>query len=100
MAMMMIASVSEMKNTLSALLDKVKAGETVLIVDRGRPVARLEPATAGEEPDDLRLARLERNGIIRRGRGPSKARATYKAPRLKSGVSIVETLLEERRSGR
>jgi prevent-host-death family protein len=34
---------AEAKNTLSALIDGVKGGSPVLIVDRGRPVARLEP---------------------------------------------------------
>ena len=39
------ASISEAKNQLSALIDSVKAGGAVLIVDRGRPVARLEAVT-------------------------------------------------------
>jgi len=33
------------KDGLSALLDRVKAGETILIMDRGVPVAGLEPPT-------------------------------------------------------
>ena len=37
------ASITETKNSLSALLDLVKQGESVLIMDRNRPVARLEP---------------------------------------------------------
>ena len=50
---MKIASVTEAKNNLSALIDGLKGGSPVLIVDRGRPVARLEPVTAGleAEPD-------------------------------------------------
>jgi len=36
------ATITEVKNHLSAFLDKVKHGEAVLITDRGRPVARLE----------------------------------------------------------
>jgi prevent-host-death family protein len=36
------ASVTEVKNNLSALIDGVQGGSPVLIVDRGRPVARLE----------------------------------------------------------
>src|SRR3989442_1226313 len=38
-----VASISEAKNRLSALIDHVRAGDTVVIVDRGIPVARLEP---------------------------------------------------------
>ncbi len=36
------ANVTEAKNNLSALIDGLKSGSSVLIVDRGRPVARLE----------------------------------------------------------
>ena len=39
------ASITEAKNRLSALIDGLKRGSPVLIVDRGRPVARLEPVT-------------------------------------------------------
>src|SRR6267378_1495429 len=46
---MKTASITEAKNNLSALIDGLKSGSPVLIVDRGRPVARLEPATAGHE---------------------------------------------------
>ncbi|MGC1412982.1 MAG: type II toxin-antitoxin system Phd/YefM family antitoxin [Acetobacteraceae bacterium] len=50
---MKIASITEAKNSLSALIDGLRAGSPVLIVDRGRPVARLEPVTgsAQDEPD-------------------------------------------------
>jgi antitoxin (DNA-binding transcriptional repressor) of toxin-antitoxin stability system len=43
------ASITQTKNGLSALIDGLKGGEPVLIVDRGRPVARPEPVTAGED---------------------------------------------------
>ena len=35
------ASLTETKNSLSALVDQVRHGETVLIFDRGRAVAKL-----------------------------------------------------------
>ena len=41
------ASITEAKNNLSALIDSVKGGSPVLIVDRGRPVARLERCADG-----------------------------------------------------
>jgi antitoxin (DNA-binding transcriptional repressor) of toxin-antitoxin stability system len=43
------ASITQTKNSLSALIDGLKGGEPVLIVDLGRPVARLEPVTGAEE---------------------------------------------------
>lgn len=95
------ATITEAKNGLSALIDRVKAGETVLILDRGRPVARLEPATQMDDSDG-RLARLERAGLIRRGIGapPTVEMLARLRPSLPPGVSIVEDILEERREGR
>ena len=60
------ASITEAKNQLSALIAGLKSGSPVLIVDRGRPVARLEPVMGGPDCDpDGRLARLIRDGIVR-----------------------------------
>jgi len=99
-------SITEAKNRLSALIDGIKGGSPVLIVDRGRPVARLEPVTSGGKGDDHdgRLARLIREGIVRPGQ-PGKtplSRSLFTAPppRPKDGASVVAALLEERREGR
>jgi len=97
-----VVTITEAKNRLSALLDQVRAGETVLIVDRDVPVARLISALA-ERPDDLdgRLARLERAGIIRRGTGTvAREILDQPPPKPRGGASAVAALLEERRSGR
>ncbi len=40
---MIQAKISELKNSLSAYLRQVKSGESVLILDRDTPVARLVP---------------------------------------------------------
>lgn len=50
------------------MLDEVKAGETVVITDRGTPVARLERIPTAVD-DHGRLTRLERAGLLRRGTG-------------------------------
>ena len=96
------ASITEVKNQLSALIDEVRNGDTVLILDRGRPVARLESAVAGSESDaDGRIARLERQGLVRRGAIPQgKPRLPKRLPRAKDGASLLKALLEERREGR
>ncbi len=99
---MIVATVTEAKNRLSALLDRVRAGETVLIVDRGVPVARLESAAA-TEPDQLdgRLARLERAGLIRRGTGTlPREIIEEEPPALLRDADAVAMLIEERREGR
>jgi prevent-host-death family protein len=91
------ATITEAKNGLSALIDRVRAGESIVITDRGIPVAVLEPATTLVDVED-RLARLERAGVIRRGKGgPPLELILQPGPRLKDGASAVEALLEERR---
>ena len=94
------ASISEAKNGLSALLDRVRQGHTIVIEDRGVPVARLEPI-AGELDPEGRRARLARRGLIR-----SPARALpdkwlkTRPPRLLKGRSASEIIVAERREGR
>ena len=99
---MKMASITEVKNNLSALIDRVKNGASILIVDRGRPVARLEPVRGAEsDEDDGRLARLVRDGVVRPSRGEmSKTLVTTAPPRAKKNVSAVRTLLDDRRDGR
>lgn len=100
---MKTASVTEAKNRLSAILDRVREGESYLILDRGKPVARLEPVRGGEskESDEARLADLERRGLIRRGKGKIP-RQFFETPpvKLPRDFSVLEALLEERREGR
>jgi len=93
------ASISQLKNGLSAYVDRVRAGESILVTDRGIVVARLEPA--GGRPDAAgRLERLERAGAVRIGLGaPPVELLRSPAPRPRGGRSIVEVVLEERRSG-
>jgi prevent-host-death family protein len=96
---MRTASISEAKNGLSSLIDRVRAGESVVITDRGVPVAVLEPAP-GRVNLDERLARLERAGIIRRGTGavPLDFLRTNR-PRVRGDRSAIDAVIEERRSG-
>jgi prevent-host-death family protein len=97
---MKAATITEAKNRLSALIDRVKAGEAILITDRGVPVARLEPVPHRDEDDETRLARLERKGIIRRGKGGAAIKEILEEPPPGAGASVLEALLEERREGR
>jgi prevent-host-death family protein len=93
------ATITQAKNQLSALIDQVRAGESVLILDRGIPVARLEPVS-GQPDQSGRLERLERAGLVRRPLGPPPTAFSADAPALPGGVSAVAALIEERRSGR
>jgi len=82
--------------------DGLKRGAPVLIVDRGRPVARLEPVTRlGEGEQDGRLSRLIREGIVRPAREPlTSSLFTSQPPRPKDDASAVAALLAERRDSR
>lgn len=95
------ASITDAKNQLSALLERVRRGEAVLIEDRGVAVARLEPVSALEGGQADVIARLERQGILR----PPAGRASRKAmleppPRPSKPASISRLVIEERREGR
>lgn len=90
------ATITEVKNQLSAIIDRVKAGESVVVTDRGQPVATIEPVRADAD-DEARLVRLERSGIIRPA---SKAPPALPTSPLVAGRSAVDALIDERRSGR
>jgi prevent-host-death family protein len=96
------ATITEAKNQLSALIDRVRHGETIVITDRGRPVARLVSALTGAAQDpDGRLARLERRGGLRRATAqPPRALIARKLPLTRSPSGVLDALLEERREGR
>jgi antitoxin (DNA-binding transcriptional repressor) of toxin-antitoxin stability system len=95
-------SITDAKNGLSALIDGLKGGSRFLIVDRGRPVARLEPVTSdGKDDHDGRLSRLVREGVVRPGRvALPRSLFSDQPPRPKDDASVVAALLEERREGR
>src|SRR4051794_35560151 len=97
---MKMATISEAKNGLSALIDRVRAGESVTITDRGRPVAILEPIGSSPDPSG-RLERLQRAGLIRLATSaPPLDLIRTPPPRPSPGESAVDFLLEERRTGR
>ena len=47
---MKLVSITEAKNGLSSVLEQVRAGETVLITDRGVPIARIGPVAMSSDP--------------------------------------------------
>jgi len=96
---MTTAAVSEVKARLSEFIGKVKAGQEVVITERGKPVARLCPL-ASPGPAEGHLARLERLGLVRRGSGtlPPGFWAQSR-PEDPEGL-VLAALLEERESSR
>lgn len=99
---MKTANISYTKNHLSALIDQVRRGETVTILDRTKPVARIVPIESTGDVDwDRRLDELERQGIIRRGSGKIPDWILKEPPpKPKGNFSIVEAVIREREEGR
>lgn len=95
---MVTASISEAKAKLSALLEKVKAGESVTITARGVPVAKIVPLAPADLDWDERLDRLERQGLIRRPKEQLDVDWFLSRPLPKFEESVLEALLEDRRS--
>jgi prevent-host-death family protein len=97
---MRAVSVSEAKNSLSALLREVREGATILITDRNVAVARLvpPPATRGVTAKAIDLA--QRGLLVLPERPPNLKWLELPWPKLKGNASIVAALLDERASGR
>ena len=98
---MKTASITEAKNGLSHLLDIVRHGDSVLILDRHRPVARLEPvAGVAGAADGGRVLRLARAGLLQPARRAALPKG-FSAERLPAAASsAVAALLAEREDGR
>ena len=96
------ATITEAKNHLSALIDRVSHGETIVITDRGRPVARLVSALSEAAGDpEGRLARLERRGGLRLATAaPPTARIGKTRTKARKSSGVLDALLDERREGR
>lgn len=94
------ARVSELKASLSKYLARVKAGEELLVTERGRPVAKLVPVPQNEQPEPERLVLLERRGLLSIGRGRLPKNFWDRPLPKDTGDSVLKALLEERDSGR
>jgi prevent-host-death family protein len=96
------ASITQAKNHLSQLLEEVKSGTTILILDRNKPVARLEPVAAEGATNDERVASLVAQGLATAPRRPLDAAAflSRKMIRLPARTTALQALMEEREHGR
>ena len=92
--------IADLKNNLSRHLARVRAGETITVLDRDRPIARLVPIAKADRKTalDAHLDDLERKGWLRRGTG-GLPRWFGKRPRIRVRGSVLKDFLEERESG-
>ena len=91
-------TVTQLRNDLDGYLEKVRTGESLLILDRGQPIARLN-CVDEQSRFDNRLTRLENEGLLRRAVMPFPRELIEKPPP-KPGKSVLEALVGERREGR
>ncbi|MCL4479829.1 MAG: type II toxin-antitoxin system prevent-host-death family antitoxin [Deltaproteobacteria bacterium] len=94
------AAVSKLKASLSEYLLKVKAGEEVIVTDRGMPIAKIVPLGRDESKIPLHMLMLEKAGVARIGSG-TLTEDFWKMQRPKDikGHALVN-LLREREEGR
>ena len=97
---MKTAAVSELKALLSKYLSKVKAGEEVVVTDRGRPIAKIVPIKRTEMEIPPHLLTLERAGLARIGKSSLPTNFwSLPRPKDKKGAAL-KALLSEREEGR
>ncbi len=86
----------ELKNRLGRYLRAVRKGDTLLITDRGKPVAKLAPANRTARVDSVlleKLQELEAKGLIRLGRKPLRKFRPAKV----RGKLASQIIIEDRR---
>ncbi len=95
---MKTAAVSELKAKLSDYLKHVKAGEEVIVTERGKAIARVVPFTRSG-PTPAEFDEMVRAGLLR----PAKKKLPpdfWDRPRAQDPEgSVLRALLEEREEG-
>ncbi len=96
---MKIAPIADFKARLSAYLEAVKAGEEIIVTERGRPVAQVI-AVRGSRHDSARRDQLIRNGQMKPPlHALPKDFLTQALPADGDG-HVMTSLLEDRNEGR
>jgi prevent-host-death family protein len=92
--------IADLKSRLSSYLKVVRAGNEVLITDRGVPVAKLVPIDTARRRE-TRRQKLAAEGLLALGKG-RVPRELLDPPRggQTSGEGVLEALLAEREEGR
>ena len=97
---MRTATISKLKASLSEYLVKVKAGEELIVTDRGKPVAKIVPMQRGDLVVPAHLLHLERQGGVRIGVGRlPDGFLERRCPKDQQGRGL-GSLLEEREGSR
>lgn len=82
--------IRDLKNGLSKYIERVRAGEEVIVTDRGRPVARLSSIDRSTD----RLADLVAAGVVR---APTQKARRRPSRRIEAKGSVSDLVAEQRR---
>ena len=94
------AAISKLKASLSEYLDVVRAGEEVLVTDRGKPVAQIVPVPEERGPNAARMKEMAAAGILRPGKGKvPKGFWSIRRPADPGGLAL-RAMQDERKDGR
>lgn len=84
----------ELKTRLGTYLARVRRGETILITDRGQPVAELRPVETSPDPTVAALQKMAAEGLVRL---PTRTRLTpFKPIRARGGASASDAVSRDR----
>jgi prevent-host-death family protein len=93
---MLRVGIRALKARLSEFVQRAANGETIMVTERGRPVAELVPHRSTELPG--RLAELVRRGeVMLATKAPGIPRVRG---RMRAGASLSDVVVEERRHER
>jgi len=84
----------ELKTRLGRYLRLVKQGETVVVTERGRPIAELRPVEISEDDEEARLDELAALGVITRGKGGPLP--PFRPVAARRGASLSKALSDDR----
>jgi prevent-host-death family protein len=84
----------ELKTRLGAYLREVREGATLIVTERGEPVAELRPLPVGGKSEKARLEVLVARGALTR---TSKTRLSPFRPIPIAGRPLAETIAEDRK---
>ena len=92
---MSIVGVKELKNRLTHYLRLTKAGEEIVVTDRGKPIALLQPLQSAKhiESREARLAQLATQGSVTLPTRKPLSRVRRVKP---TGTPVSQVILEER----
>jgi prevent-host-death family protein len=88
-----IVGARELKTRLGTYLRRVREGQSILVTDRGIPVAELRGLSAGNETREGRLRRLEAAGLVSR---PARGLLDPLRAVRSSGGSAARAVVEDR----